>query len=61
MPSCLFQYVKYIVIVQIPENNNDMTSKNDKDYILKYRIYEDLLNKVGIIKYNKKNMFEKIN
>ena len=38
----------------------DMTSKNDKDYILKYRIYEDLLNKVGIIKYNKKNMFEKI-
>ena len=29
MPSCLFQYVKYIVIVQIPENNNDMTSKND--------------------------------
>ena len=38
----------------------DMTSKNDKDYVLKYRIYEDLLNKVGIIKYNKKNMFEKI-
>jgi len=38
----------------------DMTSKNDKDYILKYRIYEDLLNKVGIIRYNKKNMFEKI-
>jgi hypothetical protein len=38
----------------------DMTSKNDKDYVLKYRIYEDLLNKVGIIRYNKKNMFEKI-
>ena len=25
MPSCLFQYVKYIVILQIPEYNNDMT------------------------------------
>ena len=38
----------------------DMTSKNDKDYVLKYRIYEDLLNKIGIIKHNKKNMFENI-
>ena len=39
----------------------DMTAKNNKDYILKYRVYEDLLNKVGIIEENKKNMFEKIN
>lgn len=39
----------------------DMTSKNDKDYVLKYRIYEDLFNKVGIINHNKKeNMFEEI-
>ena len=38
-----------------------MTSKNDKDYVLKYRIYEDLFNKVGIINHNKEeNMFEEI-
>ena len=37
----------------------DMTSKNDKDYVLKYRIYEDLLNKAGIIRYNKKICLKK--
>ena len=39
----------------------DMSSKTDKDYILKYRIYEDLFNLLGIIETNnKKNMFIKI-
>ena len=41
----------------------DMSSKNTKDYILKYRVYEDLFLLVNLIKNkkkNKENMFEKI-
>ena len=46
-----------------------MSSKNEKDYILKYRVYQDLFNLVNVIdneNYNSnsniinKNMFEKI-
>ena len=40
-----------------------MSSKNTKDYILKYRVYEDLFLLVNLIKNkkkNKENMFEKI-
>ncbi len=35
----------------------DMSSKNDKDFLLKYRIYEDLFDKMGIIESKKNNMF----
>ena len=35
----------------------DMSSKNDKDFLLKYRIYEDLFDKIGIIESKKNNMF----
>jgi hypothetical protein len=39
----------------------DMSSKNDKDYILKSRVYEDLFNLVNIVEdKSEKNMFEKI-
>tara|TARA_B100001996_G_scaffold379144_1_gene364404 strand:+ start:90 stop:1172 length:1083 start_codon:yes stop_codon:yes gene_type:complete len=39
----------------------DMSSKTDKDYILKYRIYEDLFNLLGILETTiSKNMFIKI-
>ena len=38
----------------------DMTCKNDKDCLLKYRVYEDLFDKVKLIESNKKNMYEKI-
>ena len=38
-----------------------MSSKNDKDYILKSRVYEDLFNLVNIVEdKSEKNMFEKI-
>ena len=39
----------------------DMSSKNDKDFILKSRVYEDLFNLVNIVEdKSDKNMFEKI-
>ena len=38
----------------------DMSSKSDKDYLLKYRIYEDLFNKLNILEYKKNNTFIKI-
>ena len=37
-----------------------MSSKSDKDYLLKYRIYEDLFNKLNILEYKKNNTFIKI-
>jgi hypothetical protein len=39
----------------------DMSSKNNKDYILKSRVYEDLFDLVNIVENKSdKNMFEKI-
>ena len=38
----------------------DMSSKSDKDYLLKYRIYEDLFNKLNILEYKKNITFIKI-
>ena len=38
----------------------DMSSKNEKDYILKNRVYEDLFSLVELIDNTSQNMFEKI-